>query len=129
MSAMLMFLIPFAMPPADHQFWKRRLTFSSKQYLLPNSSDSSTVDNIEKSGCKNEIAKSNTPNITPNEPRKNLQATTSQSFTSINRFYLDIERKVSMKDIGSVASFGNILLSPVKKRKNGIIVIDKISMV
>jgi len=126
-TACLMFAIPFLMPPPDDKFWKKRSGFASKQYLIEE--ESSNEDNNNNGGGR---TRSN--NLRP--PLTNSRV--SRSFTSINKYYLDVDRKVSMKDLGSIASFGSIVFSPsaVKKKSthtfpnsNSLVVVDRVSMV
>ena len=137
-AAVIMFFIPFLMPPPNHSFWLRRSGFSSKQYLIPSSSESLKTDKNEEEGSKTKGVKK-CELIAEYCEETNRPVNSRQSFNSMSRFSMDIEKKVSMKDIGSVSSFGSILLSPRSKKKSlhsvsinkssGLLVVDRVSNV
>lgn len=114
-ASLIMFAIPFLMPPADHKFWKRRFTYPSKQYLIDSASEeSSTADtnNNNNVGNDKQFDVTDTNKLAPFRDNK------ARSFTSINKYCLEVDRKISMKELGSVASFGSITFSPNVIKRN-----------
>lgn len=128
LAACVMFTIPFLMPPPDHSFWKHRQTFSMK-FLLPSTS-SNSEDSVDGNNNDMEKYDKNTTDKNNLDGKSYLYPGKSQSFVSIGQLYFDVEKKVSMRDIGSVSSLGTILISPnVKKASSNLIVVDRLTVV
>lgn len=116
------------MPPPDHSFWKHRQTFSMK-FLLPSTS-SNSQDSVDGNNNDMEKYDKNTTDKNNLDGKSYLYPGKSQSFVSIGQLYFDVEKKVSMRDIGSVSSLGTILISPnVKKASSNLIVVDRLTVV
>lgn len=114
-ASLIMFAIPFLMPPPDHKFWKRRFNYSSKQYLINSASEeSSTAD----TNISNNIGNDKQSNGVDTNKLVPFRDNIARSFTSINKYCLDGDRKISMKELGSVASFGSIIFSPNMIKRN-----------
>jgi len=143
-ASIAMFAVPFLIPPKEHPFW-RHYPPSSKQYLIQDSSDASGASEV----CQNN---KNTPKVTPilesvdgsgagkiahdkvDRTRFLITTKENQSFTSIPSLHLvapAIDKHVSsMRDIGSISSFGSVIFSPASpvmraRSSKNMVVVDQ----
>lgn len=155
-ASIMMFAVPFLIPPQDHPFWKKY--GPSRQYLInSDSSDDSCIvenNNNEKRQCdkkKYELDSDATSvghsmdsldkagHPTPQKTVANrflLQTKNDKSFTSIGSFnhLAPFENgRLSMRQMGSISSFGSVIFSPVSPmagaRSSTYVVVDRVTNV
>lgn len=116
LAAIIMFAVPFLIPPPNHPFWRGK--FASKQYLISTSSQSSSAG-ADANNNNGSIGASNSSkeNLDWVDARilhyDKVAVSNHQSFASLSGINL-MQKKISMKDIGSISSFGSVIFhSPV----------------
>lgn len=129
LAAIILFAVPFLLPPSDHPFWRGKL--SSKQLLISTSSQSSGTDNNNNNSKDMDCVDARILNCDPGI------ASNHQSYASLSSINLmHLQKKISMREIGSISSFGSVIFSPVgvvgritPKKSNSLVVVDTVTHV